>query len=351
MDEPSRSAARALLADRRGLSTMEYSVLLVLLLLGGLLAWRSLGSALRVKVESGSAVLAEALAEGSRAADGNASVSSTARDTHAAVEPARSQALSPAATSNGASPDRSLAGGTQVRSGSAATRSASAVTTRATSGGIVSVAQTALSTSISAAKAVWDTWQEVREGMIADEVRYLQAHPDAMLTLDPTRAPSPRELRSAAEARFLAQGFALGPLKVLGAASKGALAGRLLGKVKSLFGVQSDQVATRAGTRPRYAPVGADGKPLPLPRGPNGEVAPSSMDPHTQIGMRTGRKGDYPQTREFGPNGQPVKQVDWTNHGRPNAHTDPHVHDYVPNPTGGTPQHGPARAPRPGEIW
>jgi hypothetical protein len=247
MDERGRSAVRALLYDRRGLSTMEYSVLLVLLLLGAVMAWRSLGNALRVKVESGSAVLAEALADGYRAADGNAPVSSTERDTHAAVAPARSQELLPAATSNGASTHQSLAGGIQVRSDSAAARSASAVTTRATSGGIVSVAQTALSTSISAAKAVWDTWQEVREGMIADEVRYLQAHPEAMLTVDSTRDPSPRELRSAAEARFMAQGFALGPLKVLGAASKGALAGRLLGKVKSLFGVPSGQVATRAG--------------------------------------------------------------------------------------------------------
>lgn len=56
------------------------------------------------------------------------------------------------------------------------------------------------------------------------------------------------------------------------------------------------------------------------------------------------------QTREFGRNGEPVKLVDWTDHGRPAQHTDPHVHDYVPNPTGGTPQHGPHRPARPGEF-
>lgn len=28
----------------------------------------------------------------------------------------------------------------------------------------------------------------------------------------------------------------------------------------------------------------------------------------------------------------------------------PHVHDFLPNPTGGTPQRGPGRAPKPGEL-
>jgi hypothetical protein len=115
------------------------------------------------------------------------------------------------------------------------------------------------------------------------------------------------------------------------------------------FGL-SETCGARGVRRPSYVPKGSDGAPSPLPRGPNGELAPSSMDPHTQIGWQEGRRGGYVQTREFGPNGQPVKQVDWTNHGRPGQHTDPHVHDYVPNPTGGSPQHGPARPPSPGEL-
>ena len=102
--------------------------------------------------------------------------------------------------------------------------------------------------------------------------------------------------------------------------------------------------------RPAYIPTGPDGKPLSLPRSPTGGLAPSSMDPHTQIGWRDGRRSGYVQTREFGPNGQPVKQIDWTDHGRPGQHTDPHVHDYVPNPTGGTPKHGPARPPHSEEL-
>jgi len=114
--------------------------------------------------------------------------------------------------------------------------------------------------------------------------------------------------------------------------------------------VRTGATSGEAGGQPRYVPTGLDGKPLPLPRGPNGELLPSSMAPHTQIGWKEGRRGGYVQTREFSWNGEPVKQVDWTNHGRPQEHTNPHIHDYVPNPTGGTPQHGPPRPPRPGEL-
>ena len=115
--------------------------------------------------------------------------------------------------------------------------------------------------------------------------------------------------------------------------------------------IQGAGITNAGGTgRPRYVPTGENGEPLSLPRGPNGELAPSSMDAHTQIGWQVGRRGGYIQTREFGANGQPVKQVDWTNHGRPGQHTDPHVHDFLPNPSGGTPQLGPARPPGPGEF-
>ena len=126
--------------------------------------------------------------------------------------------------------------------------------------------------------------------------------------------------------------------------------------------VGADEVVAATGeadatlARPQYVPTvkvnEEDGTrlPLPLPRTEDGQLAPSSTDPHTQIGWRDGRKDSYIQTREFGPNGQPIKQVDWTDHGRPQLHTDPHVHDYIPNPTGGSPQVGPARPPLPGEL-
>lgn len=78
---------------------------------------------------------------------------------------------------------------------------------------------------------------------------------------------------------------------------------------------------------PRYVPSGPDGKGLPSPKDSNGQLIPSSSHPHTQIGWRKGRRGEYVQTREFGPDGKPVKRIDWTDHGRPDKHTNPHAHD------------------------
>ena len=38
-----------------------------------------------------------------------------------------------------------------------------------------------------------------------------------------------------------------------------------------------------------------------------------------------------------------TRDIDFTDHGRPKEHPNPHQHDYIPNPTGGTLQHGPAK--------
>ena len=82
----------------------------------------------------------------------------------------------------------------------------------------------------------------------------------------------------------------------------------------------------------------------PLRQQPNGEPAPdpeAAGSPHTQLGTREGRNGKYPQSREFDEHGNPVRTVDHTDHGRPDIHDNPHQHMHTPNPTGGTPQHGP----------
>jgi hypothetical protein len=83
----------------------------------------------------------------------------------------------------------------------------------------------------------------------------------------------------------------------------------------------------------------------PLPRCPNGGVLPSSPHPHTQLGTEIGRKvGPFTAAREFGSDGQPIRDIHFTDHGRPNVpgHVNPHQHRHIPNPTGGTPQYGPA---------
>jgi hypothetical protein len=89
-------------------------------------------------------------------------------------------------------------------------------------------------------------------------------------------------------------------------------------------------------------PRDENGRPIPLPNYPTGEPMPSSPYPHSQIGGTKGRKGEYAQTREWGENGQPIRRIDWTDHGRPNEHTNPHQHRFIPNPTGGTPRVGDA---------
>ncbi len=78
----------------------------------------------------------------------------------------------------------------------------------------------------------------------------------------------------------------------------------------------------------------------PLPRDPRTqEPVPETDVPHTELGTKKGTKGTYPQAREFDAQGRPVKDIDFTDHGRPQDHPDnPHEHEWKPNPTGGTPQ-------------
>ena len=68
----------------------------------------------------------------------------------------------------------------------------------------------------------------------------------------------------------------------------------------------------------------------PLPRDPRiGLPIPDSPYPHTQIGSRTSRRtGDtYRQAREFGYDGEIIRDIDFTNHRRAD-HTNPHQHRY-----------------------
>ncbi|MEU8184247.1 RHS repeat-associated core domain-containing protein, partial [Micromonospora sp. NPDC049047] len=107
------------------------------------------------------------------------------------------------------------------------------------------------------------------------------------------------------------------------------------------FGLAPYDVNAGAGAPGRGTPRFPD---RPLPRDKHGNPVPDSPYPHTQLGQQSGRKvGKYDAAREFGEDGVPVRDIHFTDHGRPQNHTNPHQHDFVPNPTGGTPQHGPAR--------
>ena len=93
-------------------------------------------------------------------------------------------------------------------------------------------------------------------------------------------------------------------------------------------------------------PFGTYRPDRPLPRDKNGNPIPDTNVPHTQLGTKPGRKGTYTQAREWGydENGKlvPKRDIDFTDHGRSNEHPNPHQHVYIPNPSGGTSQHGPA---------
>ncbi|NGX36927.1 MAG: tRNA(Glu)-specific nuclease WapA [Chlamydiae bacterium] len=84
----------------------------------------------------------------------------------------------------------------------------------------------------------------------------------------------------------------------------------------------------------------------PLPREPRTkEPVPETNVPHTELGTKDGTKGKYPQAREFDAQGKPVKDIDFTNHGRPQNHPNPHEHKWKPNQTGGTPKRSPEAEP------
>jgi RHS repeat-associated protein len=88
-------------------------------------------------------------------------------------------------------------------------------------------------------------------------------------------------------------------------------------------GTTAEAATSRPGS---YAPD------RPLPRdAASGKPVPESSAPHTQLGRRTSRRtGEtYTQGREFGHEGQHVRDVDFTNHGRKD-HTNPHQHRIDP---------------------
>ncbi len=86
-----------------------------------------------------------------------------------------------------------------------------------------------------------------------------------------------------------------------------------------------------------YVPRDATGKPLDAEKDTTGHVKPLSDQEHSVLGKATGRKvGEYKQAFEFGKDGEMKQRQDFTDHGRPQNHTNPHTHKRTPNPTGGT---------------
>lgn len=112
-----------------------------------------------------------------------------------------------------------------------------------------------------------------------------------------------------------------------------------------------------AANDPNYGyrgPKNADGTHNELRRSKGGTPEPYPEGrgaAHTQLGAKQGRKGEYRQAREFDEQGRPVKDIDFTNHGRPQNHPKPHQHRYIENETGGTLQRMSEAEPLPEHLW
>jgi RHS repeat-associated protein len=120
----------------------------------------------------------------------------------------------------------------------------------------------------------------------------------------------------------------------IGAIATAPMAGEALGKVYNETTSDSGGEAQPGDAFPDE----------PLPVKPFGEPAgvEGAAGPHTGLGTEEGSKGSYPTAREIDAEGKPVRQIDFTDHGRPIGHTNPHQHPYKENPTGGTRQRGEA---------
>ncbi|QVL55416.1 MAG: hypothetical protein KFB95_08925 [Simkaniaceae bacterium] len=90
----------------------------------------------------------------------------------------------------------------------------------------------------------------------------------------------------------------------------------------------------------------------PLPRHTETkEPLPDTDAPHTQLGSKISKKTNkpYPQAREFDAQGKPVRDIDFTDHGRPHEHPNPHQHVYKDSQTGGTLQRKSKKGEPPGQ--
>jgi RHS repeat-associated protein len=113
-----------------------------------------------------------------------------------------------------------------------------------------------------------------------------------------------------------------GALVGVGGAALGARAALGYKAIRRLFGRAEAPSAPPGSYRPNS----------PLPRTQHGRNVPSSQHPHTQLGTKTSTKTgeNYTQAREWGENGTHVRDVHFTNHGRPD-HSVPHQHRIDPN--------------------
>ncbi|WP_439691435.1 hypothetical protein ACRQ4B_10725 [Curtobacterium sp. SP.BCo] len=142
-------------------------------------------------------------------------------------------------------------------------------------------------------------------------------------------------------ANYAVSGRPITPAGLLASASEGAVTSAASGG--TLSKVHLPTAVKKLGDETPQVKAVPDGRCFPrrpLPRDSTGNDLPDSAFPHTQLGYRRGSKGPYPQAREFADDGEVVRTIDFTDHNRPESHTNPHQHRAIPNPTGGTARRG-----------
>ncbi len=109
---------------------------------------------------------------------------------------------------------------------------------------------------------------------------------------------------------------------------------------------QAERLVSQTDRLGRVQNFHHDTTPWPIPTMPTATCCPPAPRPRmrstpsptliwdtTQSGPRVYR------ARTYGPSGERVRDVDFA--GRPGSETFPHYHDWLPNPTGGSPMRGP----------
>ncbi len=120
-------------------------------------------------------------------------------------------------------------------------------------------------------------------------------------------------------------------LKTLGPEQLSKLEDEVARKLNPEVARVVDEMKAEAARQAGDARTSGDG----LRRDANGKAIPdpeAAGTEHTQLGTRESRSQpgtSYKQARTFDKNGKPVKDVDFTNHGR-GDHTNPHEHNYDP---------------------
>ena len=147
----------------------------------------------------------------------------------------------------------------------------------------------------------------------------------------------------------------MSPENIAGLAAGGAALGRAAVKHGPGLAKQGANALKSAMTPKSTPKMGSYAPNRALPRTKHGDPIPDSKYPHTQLGQRTDGGHTYNQARTWDYNAKgnlgAKKDIDFSNHGAPSTHPNPHQHRLTPNNPAAEPKGGYQRgAPEPLEM-